>query len=76
MAALREEQDRELAQEDDAEGMMHQQTQWEEENADEDDDEVNGEYSEWQRETRHFATVPRFMDAIRGRAEQTAEQMA
>ena len=46
MAALREEQDRELAQEDDAEGMMYQQTQWEEETDEENEEDYYGEGEE------------------------------
>ena len=50
--------------------MVNQQAQWEEENADEDDDEMNGMYSELQKETRQAIAVPKFMDALRGKAEQ------
>ena len=57
-----------MSLEDNDEGMLNQQKQWEEENADEEDDEVNGLYSELQRETRQAIAVPRFMDAIRGKA--------
>lgn len=57
-----------MSLEDNDEGMLNQQKQWEEENADEEDDEMNGLYSELQRETRQAIAVPRFMDAIRGKA--------
>lgn len=57
-----------MSLEDNDEGMLNQQKQWEEENADEEDDEMHGLYSELQTETRQAISVPRFMDAIRGKA--------